>query len=60
MHRILNVLFSKTNKGEICNAIMVDEAIDLIFHEGKAGETYNVGGRNERSNARESKRRNWK
>ena len=31
MHRILNVLFSKTNKGEICNAIMVDEAIDLII-----------------------------
>lgn len=31
MHRILNVLFSKTNKGEICNVIMVDEAIDLII-----------------------------
>ena len=31
MHRILNVLFSKTNKGETCNAIMVDEAIDLII-----------------------------
>ena len=25
-------------------------AIDLIFHEGKAGEIYNVGGRNERTN----------
>ena len=25
-------------------------AIDLIFHTGKAGETYNVGGRNERNN----------
>ena len=31
MHRILNVLFSKTNKGETCDAIMVDEAIDLII-----------------------------
>lgn len=26
------------------------KAIDLIFHNGKAGETYNVGGRNERNN----------
>ena len=26
------------------------KAIDLIYHEGKAGETYNVGGRNERNN----------
>ena len=26
------------------------KAIDLIFHTGKAGETYNVGGNNERSN----------
>lgn len=25
-------------------------AIDLIFHEGKTGETYNVGGNNERKN----------
>ena len=25
-------------------------AIDLIYHQGRAGETYNVGGRNERSN----------
>lgn len=25
-------------------------AVDLIFHEGVSGETYNVGGRNERSN----------
>ncbi len=24
--------------------------IDLVFHKGKAGETYNVGGRNEREN----------
>ncbi|MEE1252001.1 MAG: ATP-binding protein [Bacteroidales bacterium] len=31
MHRILNVLFSKTNKGETCDVIMVDEAIDLII-----------------------------
>lgn len=26
------------------------KAIDLIYHEGKSGETYNVGGRNERNN----------
>ena len=26
------------------------KAIDLIFHKGKSGETYNVGGRNERNN----------
>ena len=26
------------------------KAIDLIFHQGKSGETYNVGGRNERNN----------
>lgn len=26
------------------------KAIDLIFHKGKAGETYNVGGRNEKNN----------
>ena len=25
-------------------------AIDLIFHQGRAGETYNVGGHNERNN----------
>ncbi len=25
-------------------------AIDLIFHTGKTGETYNIGGRNERNN----------
>ncbi len=24
--------------------------IDLVFHKGKAGETYNIGGRNERDN----------
>ena len=24
--------------------------IDLVFHQGKAGETYNIGGRNERNN----------
>ena len=24
--------------------------IDLIYHRGKAGETYNIGGRNERTN----------
>ncbi len=26
------------------------KAIDLIYHKGKVGETYNVGGRNERNN----------
>ena len=26
------------------------KAIDLIYHKGKAGENYNVGGRNERNN----------
>lgn len=26
------------------------KAIDLIYHKGKSGETYNVGGRNERNN----------
>lgn len=26
------------------------KAIDLVFHKGVAGETYNVGGRNERTN----------
>ena len=26
------------------------KAIDLIFHSGKSGETYNIGGRNERNN----------
>ncbi|WP_278541347.1 dTDP-glucose 4,6-dehydratase [Oxalobacter formigenes] len=26
------------------------KAIDLIFHQGKSGETYNVGGHNERNN----------
>lgn len=26
------------------------EAIDLIFHKGKTGETYNIGGNNERKN----------
>ncbi|MDR1362358.1 MAG: dTDP-glucose 4,6-dehydratase [Holosporaceae bacterium] len=25
-------------------------ALDIIFHQGKAGETYNVGGRNEKTN----------
>jgi len=28
------------------------EAIDLIFHQGKNGETYNIGGENELSNLR--------
>lgn len=26
------------------------KAIDMVFHEGKSGETYNIGGRNERDN----------
>ena len=26
------------------------KGIDLVFHDGKAGETYNIGGRNERTN----------
>ncbi len=26
------------------------KAIDLIYHQGRAGETYNIGGRNERNN----------
>ncbi len=26
------------------------KAIDLIFHEGRSGETYNIGGHNERDN----------
>lgn len=26
------------------------KAIDLVYHHGRAGETYNVGGRNERNN----------
>lgn len=26
------------------------KGIDLVYHEGKAGETYNIGGRNERNN----------
>jgi dTDP-glucose 4,6-dehydratase len=26
------------------------DAIDLIFHQGKTGETYNIGGNNERTN----------
>lgn len=26
------------------------KAIDLIFHNGKSGDTYNIGGRNERNN----------
>lgn len=26
------------------------KGIDLVFHEGKSGETYNIGGRNERNN----------
>ena len=26
------------------------KGIDLVFHNGKTGETYNIGGRNERTN----------
>ena len=31
MHRILNVLYSKTEKGATCDVSMVDEAIDFIL-----------------------------
>ena len=31
MHRILNVLYSRTAEGETCNVSMVDEAIDFIL-----------------------------
>ena len=31
MHRILNVLYSRTDKGSTCVASMVDEAIDYIL-----------------------------
>ena len=26
------------------------KAVDIIFHKGKTGETYNIGGHNERNN----------
>ncbi len=26
------------------------KAVDLVFHEGRSGETYNIGGRNEKNN----------
>ena len=29
---------------------MTGKAIDLIFHKGKSGETYNIGGHNEKNN----------
>ncbi|MEA1896355.1 MAG: dTDP-glucose 4,6-dehydratase [Bacteroidota bacterium] len=55
---INNILLSKKipvyGKGEnIRDWIYVEDhaaAIDLIFHKGKAGETYNVGGNNEWKN----------
>lgn len=31
MHRILNVLFSRTEKGDVCKTEMVDDAIDYIL-----------------------------
>ena len=41
-------------KGEnVRDWLFVDDharAIDVIFHDGKLGETYNIGGRNEREN----------
>jgi len=38
MHRILNVLYSKTNKGETCIPSMVDEAVDFILR--MSSDTY--------------------
>lgn len=38
MHRILNVLYSRTEKGETCVASMVDEAIDFILR--MSSDTY--------------------
>ena len=26
------------------------KGIDLVYHNGKTGQTYNIGGRNERTN----------
>ena len=55
---INNILHQKTipiyGKGEnIRDWLFVEDhanAIDLIFHQGKAGETYNIGGNNEWTN----------
>ena len=38
MHRILNVLYSRTGEGETCTAPMVDEAIDFILR--MSSDTY--------------------
>ena len=38
MHRILNVLFSRTEKGTICTPPMVDEAIDFLIR--MSSDTY--------------------
>lgn len=38
MHRILNVLFSRTEKGATCTPPMVDEAIDFLIH--MSSDTY--------------------
>ena len=38
MHRILNVLFSRTEKGTTCSSTMVDEAIDYIIR--MSSDTY--------------------
>ena len=55
---VLNIINNKSipvyGKGEnIRDWIYVDDhvgAIDLIFHKGQIGETYNIGGSNERKN----------
>ena len=38
MHRVLNVLYSRTEKGATCNITMVDEAIDFILR--MSSDTY--------------------
>lgn len=38
MHRVLNVLYSRTEKGAICDVAMVDEAIDFILR--MSSDTY--------------------
>ena len=38
MHRVLNVLFSRTDKGGTCTEAMVDDAIDYIIH--MSSDTY--------------------
>lgn len=38
MHRVLNVLYSRTERGATCNVTMVDEAIDFILR--MSSDTY--------------------